>query len=102
MSQPLLSVNGLMMRFGGLTANEQWMRGEVSKLIALRRSSMPLLYGDYRLLYVDDSAMVYERSYLGEVVTVGLNNGSAPAHVEAGGVLIDIEPYGYVIDSSTR
>ena len=91
--------NRRMMRFGGLTENEQWMRGEVEQLIALRRSSMPLLYGDYRLLYVDDSAMVYERSYLGERVVVGLNNGSAPAHVEAGGVSIDIEPYGYTICS---
>ena len=91
--------NRRMMRFGGLTENEQWMRGEVEQLIALRRSSMPLLYGDYRLLYVDDCAMVYERSYMGSRVVVGLNNGSAPANLDVGGVSMEIEPYGYRICS---
>ena len=91
--------NRRMMRFGGLTDDEQWMKGEVERLISLRRESMPLLYGDYKLLYVDDRTMVYQRSYLGETVVVGLNKGNAPAHVDAGGVSIEIEPYGYTICS---
>ncbi len=85
--------NRRMMRFSGLTANEQWMRGEVEKLIGVRRSSMPLLYGDYKLLYVDDNALVYERNYMGETVKVGLNNSPKPFAKDG----IEIEPYGYVL-----
>lgn len=91
--------NRRMMRFGGLTENEQWMRGEVERLIALRRSSMPLLYGDYKLLYVDDRTMVYQRSYMGSRVVVGLNDGSTPVQVDVGGIMVEIEPYGYTICS---
>lgn len=89
--------NRRMMRFCGLSSNEEWMRSEVASLIALRRSSMPLLYGDYKLLYVDDCVMVFERSYLGESVVVGLNNGHAPARVPVSDRIIEIEPYGYVL-----
>ena len=85
--------NRRMMRFSGLSKNEQWMRGEVEKLIGARRSSMPLLYGDYKLLYADDNALVYERNYMGEKVVVGLNNSPRP-FVKDG---IEIEPYGYVL-----
>jgi hypothetical protein len=69
------------------------MRGEVEKLISVRRSSMPLLYGDYKLLYADDNALVYERTYMGETVKVGLNNSSKPFAKDG----IEIEPYGYVL-----
>ena len=85
--------NRRMMRFEGLTENEAWMRSEVASLITVRRSSMPLLYGDYKLLYVDDSTLVYERTYMGEKVVVGLNN--SPDHFAKDG--IEIEPYGYVL-----
>lgn len=85
--------NRRMMRFSGLSTNEQWMRGEVESLIQLRRSSMPLLYGDYKLLYVDDNALVYERNYMGEKVVVGLNNSQEPFAKDG----IEIEPYGYVL-----
>lgn len=85
--------NRRMMRFSGLNANEQWMRGEVEKLIGVRRSSMPLLYGDYKLLYVDDNALVYERNYMGEKVVIGLNNSPKPFAKDG----IEIEPYGYVL-----
>lgn len=91
--------NRRMMRFGGLSENEAWMRSEVASLIAVRRSSMPLLYGDYKLLYVDDRTMVYQRSYMGSRVVVGLNDGSTPAQVDADGIMVEIEPYGYTICS---
>lgn len=85
--------NRRMMRFGGLTDNEEWMREQVASLIAVRRSSMPLLYGDYKLLYVDDETLVFERTYMGETVKVGLNNSPKPFAKDG----IEIEPYGYVL-----
>ena len=89
--------NRRMMRFGGLTENEQWMRNEVERLISLRRSCMPLLLGDYKLLYADDDALVFTRSYLGEVVTVGLNKSPRTVQVGTANGTIEIAPYGYTI-----
>ena len=89
--------NRRMMRFDGLSVNEQWLLGQTEALIHLRRSSMPLLYGDYKLLYADDVALVFERTYMGETVTVGLNNSPSPVSVPAGGRQVEIEPFGYTI-----
>lgn len=91
--------NRRMMRFGGLSDNEQWMRQEVEKLIHLRRSSLPLLYGDYRQLYADDKVLAFERTYMGEKVVVALNNSSEDMHLDVEGQPIDITPYGFVCKS---
>ena len=42
-------------------------------LLKARRASMPLMYGDYRTLYVDDEAWVFLRHYMGEWTLVGIN-----------------------------
>ena len=89
--------NRRMMRFSGLSDNEQWLQRQTQQLIHQRRSSMPLLYGDYRLLYVSDNALVFSRTYLGNSVVVALNNSPESAHLEVDGMQIDVEPYGYVI-----
>ena len=89
--------NRRMMRFSGLSANEQWLLGETEKLIRLRRGSMPLLYGDYKQLYADDYVLVFSRSYMGEVVTVGINNSPKAVCVDAGGKKVEIAPYGYFL-----
>ena len=89
--------NRRMMRFNGLTANEQWMLGQTKMLTHLRRSSMPLLYGDYKQLYVDDHVLVFSRTYLGQQVIVALNNSAKAFSKEIAGRKIDIPAYGYVI-----
>lgn len=81
--------NRRMMRFGGLSDNEQWMHDEMVRLIHLRRTSMPLIYGDYHLDYVDDDVLVFSRTYMGERVQVGINNSPETKQ--------GIEPYGYNI-----
>ncbi|MBR6346528.1 MAG: hypothetical protein IKR69_03990 [Bacteroidales bacterium] len=89
--------NRRMMRFSGLSANEQWMLEETGKLIHLRRSSMPLLFGDYKRLYADEHALVFERSYMGEKILVGINDGEAPACIDLGEKSVEIAPFSYVI-----
>ena len=89
--------NRRMMRFDGLSTNEQWLLGETEKLIHLRRSSMPLLYGDYKQLYVDDQVLVFSRTYMGEEMMVGLNNSPKRVGVEVNGGLLVMDPYGYCI-----
>ena len=87
--------NRRMMRFGGLTNNEQWMRTQVMKLIQQRRTSMPLLYGDYKQLYVDDNVLVFSRTYMGKEVITGINNSPKDVHLTIEGKKIDMEPYGF-------
>ena len=89
--------NRRMMRFEGLTENEQWMLGQVEELIKLRRSSMPLMYGDYKKLYADDNVLVFSRTYMGEEMVIGINNSPNPARVEADGKQIELEAYGFLL-----
>ena len=42
-------------------------------LLHVRRGSMPLMYGDFRTLYVDDAVWVFLRHYMGEWTMVALN-----------------------------
>lgn len=65
--------NRKMMRFDGLSEREQQFRHEMEELIALRRSSMPLMYGDYIPVSCDDDELVFDRVYLGEKVRVTIN-----------------------------
>ena len=88
--------NRRMMRFGGYTDNEQWFRDKVEGLVKIRRTSLPLLYGDYKQLYCDDRVLVFERSYLGEVVLVGINNSPEAFDMEG----LHIEPFSYTIDQA--
>lgn len=90
--------NRRMMRFGGLSDNEQWLLHETESLIRLRRSSMPLLYGDYQRLYADDAVLVFSRTYLGETVLVGINKGPSAVTVDLDGQPLEIPAYGYVIE----
>ena len=46
---------------------------ETKALLKTRRGSMPLMYGDFRTLYVDDAVWVFLRHYMGEWTMVALN-----------------------------
>lgn len=87
--------NRRMMRFDGLSENEQKMHDEVEALIRLRRSSMPLLYGDYEEKMCDNQVLVFTRSYMGETVVVGINNGDSDWTCPNG--CMTIPANGYVI-----
>ena len=65
--------NRHMMRFDGLNEEEQKMRDQVSKLIHMRRNSMPLLYGDLIPLIDRPDYIVFQRVYLGQRVTVTID-----------------------------
>jgi glycosidase len=65
--------NRHLMRFDGLNEEESTMRDQVAALIAMRRNSMPLLYGDFIPLIDRPDEIVYQRVYLGQRVTVAIN-----------------------------
>lgn len=58
------------------TCANEYQERELEQTKALfhnRRSSMPLMYGDYRTLYVDDSVWVFIRHYMGDWSVVAMN-----------------------------
>jgi len=65
--------NRHMMRFENLNEDEQQVRDQVASFIRYRRMSMPLLYGDLIPVVSEPDRIVYQRIYLGEVVTVTLD-----------------------------
>ena len=70
--------NRRMMEFDGYNDDEQALRDVVKKLISLRRSSMPLLYGDMVTLEADKDLWIFARMYMGEYVVVAFNNSPEP------------------------
>ena len=56
-----------------LNEQEQQMRSEVQKLIRLRRTSMPLLYGDMQTENLTEDEWTYTRTYMGKKVRVTIN-----------------------------
>ena len=65
--------NRRMMQFGSYRPKEQELLDKVKKLIALRKNSLPLIYGDLIQLQADEDVLVYARVYMGTVNVVALN-----------------------------
>ncbi|MBR1786025.1 MAG: hypothetical protein IJ756_02545 [Paludibacteraceae bacterium] len=61
------------LRYERLTDKEKDFRQEVGSLSLMRRSSMPLLYGDYRLVEATEDVLCFERIYMGKKVVVAIN-----------------------------
>ena len=62
-----------MMRFEADNEHQTKEYAATRALVKERRSSMPLMYGDYRTLYADDAAWVFVRHYMGEWSLVAMN-----------------------------
>ncbi len=74
--------NRRWMQFDGLTPDEQATLAETVRLAHLHNSSMPLIFGDYRLLLADKDVMAWSRTYMGETVVTVLNKGAESRTVE--------------------
>ena len=72
-----------MMTFDGYNDYQMKEYAQTQALLKYRRSSMPLMYGDIRTLYVDDAAWVFLRHYMGEWVVVAMNVRGEATTVEA-------------------
>ena len=71
-----------MMEFDGYNDYQQKELAATKALFKYRRSSMPLMYGDYRTLYVDNDVYVFLRHYMGEWNVVALNVRAEARSVE--------------------
>lgn len=68
--------NRRMMQFDNYSRKEQHNLDMVKQLIKLRRSHLPLIYGDMLPLYCDKDVMAFARVYMGETVIVALNRSN--------------------------
>ncbi len=87
--------NRRWMQFDGLTPAEQDVLATTESLAYLHNASMPLIFGDYRLLYADKDVLAYSRSYMGETVVTVLNKAQEPRTVAF------TLPCGLTIDDAT-
>ena len=71
-----------MMRFEADNDYQAKEFAATRELLKERRSSMPLMYGDYRTLYSDDAAWVFLRHYMGEWTLVAMNVRGQECNVE--------------------
>lgn len=71
-----------MMRFDDqLNSHEVRVRDTVSKLAKLRKSSLPLIYGDYVNLGISNGSWVYGRNYFGQTAIVVFNRNTVEAEI---------------------
>ena len=66
--------NRKMMVFEGLSSRENDLKKVASELLHFRRTSLPLIYGDFRIHFKDEKALVYSRNYFGDTVYIIINN----------------------------
>ena len=74
--------NRRMMKFDSLNKQEQNLKGITSRLAKLRNSSLPLVYGDFTTLKVNEKVYVYIRSYFDKAVIVIFNKDKSSRNVE--------------------
>lgn len=74
--------NRRMMRFENLSEAEQAVQKKTALLNNFRRSSMPLMYGDFIPLRVEKNIYAYQRSYFGEEVVVVFNKEVEPVTIK--------------------
>lgn len=105
--------NRRWMEFEGYSSYEQQVADAVKEFTHLRRSSMPLMYGDYFRLAAENDVFAYMRSYMGEAVITFLNKSadsreisvSLPFGLEYNGsstVSVTLEPYSYLIIETNK
>jgi glycosidase len=74
--------NRRMMEFSHLTPQEVRMKGVTEKLIHLRNTNLPLIYGEFKTIEVSDKVFVYMRTYFDKVVFVIFNKDKAPKKID--------------------
>lgn len=79
--------NRRMMQFDNYAPKEQQQLNTVKRLIHLRRTHLPLIYGDMLPLYCDAETLAFARIYMGEVVIAAYNRSG-----EAKEMMLELPP----------
>jgi glycosidase len=68
--------NRRMMLFSDLNPEQTDLRNITQKLIKFRRNSLPLIYGDFKLISAEKDILIYERNYFDKTVVIVINKSS--------------------------
>jgi glycosidase len=68
--------NRRMMLFSDLNTEQTDLKNITQKLIKFRRNSLPLIYGDFKLISAEKDILIYERNYFDKTVVIVLNKSS--------------------------
>jgi len=69
--------NRRMMRFENLKKEEQELKDITAKILNLRKNSLPLIFGDFKILEVSDDIIIYQRTYFGEIAIIIINKNDS-------------------------
>jgi cyclomaltodextrinase / maltogenic alpha-amylase / neopullulanase len=64
------------MKFENLTPDEKNVKNITEKLLKIRRTNMPLLFGDFDVIQSTDRTLAYSRSYFDKTIAVFFNKGN--------------------------
>jgi len=73
--------NRRMMKFDNLTNEEKATKSTATRLVKLRRSSMPLIYGDYKVISITKDTYVFVRTYFEKSVIAVFNKSKRPEKI---------------------
>jgi cyclomaltodextrinase / maltogenic alpha-amylase / neopullulanase len=76
--------NRRMMQFDGYTNDQVMLIQQVKAMIALRKSTMALLYGEFNSIQTEDNIFAYERNYFGEKVIVVFSKNAGTVKIPMG------------------
>lgn len=65
--------NRRMMRFENLKTEEQELKNTTSKLLNIRKKSLPLIFGDFKIIEASNDIIIYQRTYFEEIVIIIIN-----------------------------
>ena len=74
--------NRRMMKFDSLNSHEKHLLAITTTLANLRRSNMPLIYGDYTAIKVSEKVFVYMRSYFDKAIIMVFNKDKNAKKIE--------------------
>lgn len=74
--------NRRMMRFDGFNNREKSHKEKISKLINIRRSSLPLIYGDLIPLHSDKEVIAFARVYMGKTAIIACSRSASTQNIE--------------------
>ncbi|MCF6184725.1 MAG: hypothetical protein L3J56_08915 [Bacteroidales bacterium] len=68
--------NRRMMKFNGLSFEQDNLKITFSNLLKFRRHNLPLIYGDCKFIEISDDILIYQRNYFGHFVITALNKSN--------------------------
>jgi len=74
--------NRRMMRFNNLKKEEQELKDITAKILNFRKNSLPLIFGDFKIIEVSNDIIIYQRTYFDKIVIIAINKNESDKKLE--------------------